>query len=571
MSRLQFRLALLIAGVASLALRALVAPVSLYGAMFDDELMVRQAVSILNGDWLGDINNIGHVGLSKPPGYALFLVLTSPLPWAPTVSVHIILLMGLGLVCRELRHLGISRVLVFGSFLTFALYPVWFNEQMSRIYRDGFLGALAFCLIGLSLTSRRLIRSVIHSRIHDVPRVGLYIRNLVLTILLTGLIFSWFVITKNSWHFLAIMILGVFITTMTSRQEIKKSSILLVAGSLCSVFALSTLTVASIAQINYKHYGVRQIDTYSSGPFADAMKVMYGVEDSKDRPYVDITAEMRDEMYQVSPTLALLRKYLELPPAQGWRGSACQAAVNICDESSAWFPWDLRDAVQASGLGSTPKAFNQVFNKISEELRDGCSSGRIACESYGLAPGLDSLDSLSPRAVINGFFYGVGVLLNPDSGRQTRAMSQSMTSEQDELWSKVVKDRAPITFSSQIEANAYFLSDVRQLIGHVYSIIWPIIVLLGLLGIVGQIMKKRFTQTSSLAIVLLISTTVLVLQLSMIEASSGSFMIPGGWMYLISVMPVFMVAISLGIHELLPKQTIEDRQKEGLDQDLTCV
>ena len=144
MNRREFRLLSSAVLMVSILLRYLVQPNPLYGATHDDELMVRMAASILRGDWLGSYSDHGHMILSKPAGYPLFLAWSHFLPWAPTVTVHLILLSGVILVARELRAMGLGRGTVLFFITISSLHPQWFGSQMSRIYRDGFLAALVF-------------------------------------------------------------------------------------------------------------------------------------------------------------------------------------------------------------------------------------------------------------------------------------------------------------------------------------------------------------------------------------------------------------------------------------------
>ena len=194
MDRRRFRL--LSSGVlmVSLLLRHLVQPNPQYGATHDDELMVRMAASILRGEWLGSYADRGHMILSKPAGYPLFLAWTHFLPWAPTMTVHLMLLSGVILVARELRAIGIRRGVVLLFIALSALQPQWFGSQMSRIYRDGFLAALVFLGLGLSLRLGRVL-PIWASQRNRSSRAIAQVTGLAI---LCGITLSWSIATKPS-------------------------------------------------------------------------------------------------------------------------------------------------------------------------------------------------------------------------------------------------------------------------------------------------------------------------------------------------------------------------------------
>jgi hypothetical protein len=529
----------------SFLLRFLIGPNPSYGAGHDDELMVRTANFLASGQWAGPYDQIGQVGLSKPIGYPLFLYVTHWIPFSPVEIVHLLILAGILFVFKELTFFGISRRLSVFLYLIFAFYPALFNESISRIYRDGFLAALTVWLLGLSLMSRRrsLQTTTSYRKRFSVIWIGFLI----------GLTFGVFLITKNTWHYIFALVLGILLIPCPKdglKVELKKwlsATAIAVAPIILGVM----LILFFVTTNNSKNYGVRLIDTYSYGSFPAAMKSIYAVKDSQDRPFLDVTKEMRAVIYEVSPTFSALKQHLELPDNEGWRGASCASSMAICDESAAWFPWDLREAVQKAGLGDTAVEFEKTFSKIQSDIDNACTEKKIACESKGLAPGLDSLDSLSPRIAINAFMYGTSELLKPGSGFATRAVSTNanITNDQIMLWNKVV-NRLPISkFSSQYEVRAVFMTDVRQLLIKIYETFWIPLVLLAMLGYL--LSYRRNWQIFTISSVLLASISILILELSLLEASSGVYMIPGSELYLICLIPLVFAFIALGLTQVI--------------------
>lgn len=530
----------------SFSLRFLIGPNPLFGAAFDDELMIKLASSISNGDWAGSYSEIGHVGLSKPVGYPLFLLAISWLPLAPTDVVHLLLLSGFLLLLREFSFWGLGRKLFILSYGLFSFYPPLFNEPISRIYRDGYLAALTLWILVFALLVNRLLKEL------KSPFNVKSLLKVSLACLTLGVLGGLFVITKNTWHYVLLLVVGVFLIGFRLEAKTRSTRRHLILKRL-GAFLLGFIGVASVVnfvvQNNYDKYGVRTIDTFSYGAFPDAMRSIYSVKQATSRPYVDVDAQTRAEIYRISPTFLLLKPYLELPQSQGWRGTSCASLMKICDESGAWFPWDLRDAVQSAGLGRSAKDFEKSLRTIQVEIDYACEQKKISCERKGIAPGLDSLDSISPRLVINSIFYGVAELVNPRSGQATRPSGINVSPDSGRLWGEIVNRLPNSSFSTDYHNRSFFLTDVRNLMGNIYVAFWIPFVLVGLLGLIIRFDRKDLR--SLVGLLIIGACFLLLLQISLLEASSGVYMIPGAELYLICLIPLVFAALTLGLTRLV--------------------
>jgi hypothetical protein len=521
------------------------------GTTFDDELMVWMTRNILDGKWVGDYSSFGHLILSKPPGYPLFLAGIHWIPISPTNFVHMLLLLASALLVRELRLLAIPRNRCLVYFSAIAFYPPWFNEEMSRIYRDGFLALIALSSIVSILAIRRRIINF-----QSEPNV-IHAIKLLIPSIIHGVLIGWFVITKPSWHILTVFSIAIFISFIFSNRRSLKVVLSAVVISLASIAIGSGVVITTIVKINHYEYGVSVVDTFANGSFPSALKVLYGINDTENRAYVDVTKAMRNEGYRVSPTLRKLRPYLEQPNNTGWRGVACgfKQLGKICDESSAWFPWDFRAAIQSAGLGHTAIEFEETNQRITLELVSACQNKKIQCENPGLAPGLDSLDSLSWRNVIDAMFIGVDYLSDAEFGKRNRFSQPGEYLGVETLWKPTINGFPQIEYSSDLEINSQSLQHVRL----VWSKLYQLVLNLGILGLlVGLIIPaKKFKsnqECSSLMRIIAIgglaSVSLLIFQVSLLEASSGLYMSDGGRWYLLPATPFVLVALIAGVERL---------------------
>jgi hypothetical protein len=475
----------------------------------------------------------------------MFLAYTHWLPWAPTVSIHILLLSGFLLVAREMRAQQASRSLCVAIYLLFAFYPVWFSETMSRLYRDGLLAALTTIFVGLSLILRRQIRE------------GAKFRYTISTSISIGFLIGLFYITKPSWHFLVPIFFG-FILIGDLRVLIRDRHLIRHRAKVTSL-AFFTVIISFLLLPGYvivqneNHYGISAIDSFSQGSFPEAMKAIYSATEPVNRPYIDSTSRARADLYRVSPTMKSLEYYLELPVDQGWRSQPCHSELGVCDESGAWFPWEFRDAIEKSGQGKTAKEFEKTAQNIAREIRSACQKKIIVCQNEGLAPGLDSLDTLSPKSLVDSFAKGIQFLVDPMTGYQERGEAVNIDSKTIDIWEETIRGLPPRLFATKYESNDLFLGDIRLTLIQVYKSFWILLILFAACGI---LLARRLleagiaTDLRICAVSILAGVSVLILQISMLQASSGYYMNSGGNLYLLPLHPTTWIFVLIGVHRL---------------------
>ena len=392
-------------------------PNPVYGSPHDDELLVRLAANILQGNWLGNYGS--HMLLSKPAGYPMFLAWTHFLPWAPTITVHIILLVGVLLMARELRSMNLSRELVLLFVALSTLHPQWYGQQMSRIYRDGLLTALTFLGLGLSLWLGRII---------PLWLAGKQIRKRVIfevTIvsLMTGITLSWSIATKPGWYPLAIVMLGFsarrifLISWLDWRNWLPRIAVV----GISAIIGLTSI-VGYVLLMNQHHYGIARLDTFSAGSFPNALNKWASVESDDTRKYIQVDASQRKRVYAISPTAKKLEPYLEIDPGNGWRGAPCNSPLKICDESAAWFAWDLRDATHSAGLDNSAKQFEASFDQILRDITSACHTNKFQCSNRGIAPGVVSLADMAKRELVDAYATATDWLIFNDVGNTMRVV-----------------------------------------------------------------------------------------------------------------------------------------------------
>ena len=530
---------------ASLLLRFFVPPYALYGASHDDELMVRMATNIANGVWLGDYSDFGHLLLAKPPGYPIFLGFTSWLPWAPTVSVHLLLIIGIYLVMRELFLAGINEKTVIISAAIYLFHPSIYNESFSRIYREGFLTSLTWIILACLLYFVRFIReSSVKKNLTEKTRVRVSI-----TALSFGLVLGIYMITKPSWYHLVVLILGFSVVSLKTIPDYRRDVLKRTLTGLILTFLGVMAVNGTVLYLNHAKFDVRLIDSYSQGEFPELLNTIVSVKDNDIRPYVLVSKNMRTSIYEVSSTFKKLESYLELEDGTGWRSASCNSPIQICDETTAWFPWELRDAIEQAGLGDTPAAFESNTRRIRTEIEKACAQELLDCGSSGIAPGVGQLSNISKRSFIDAYGSAVQHLLNTDLGYEHRNYQTEIAQTSLDRWQGFINGLAPTKMDTTYETDDIALGDIRLAISDVYQIIWPVFLLFGLIGV--MIGSRVNLTLFYIYLCLIVAIVIFVSQLALLQASSGEYMVGGGKLYLLPLFPLIWMACVLGLNQII--------------------
>jgi hypothetical protein len=504
--------------------------------------MVRLGASILRGNWLGDYSNGGHMLLSKPAGYPLFLAWTHFLPWSPTMTVHVILLTGILLVARELRYINMSRGFVLLFIALSALNPQWFGAEMSRIYRDGLLTALTFLGLGLSLWLGRIIPTWFQRKQFQ-GRVAVEV---LIVSLLSGLTLSWSIATKPGWYPLAIVMFILSSRRMICIRRISWTDWLprLAATGVIGIIGITSI-VGYVMLQNQRHYGISQLDSFSAGSFPVALNKWSSVKSDDSRKYILVDASQRKRVYAISPTAKKLETYLESSPGTGWKAQSCSSPLNICDESATWFVWDLRDAMHNAGLDTSGELFEASFAQISSDISIACQAHRFRCSKSGIAPGVVSLGDMSKREIVDAYATAMDWLVFPSIGYTTRggvAGDGRMTQD----WDQVVRglpDRIPLNlYRPEVTA----IGNTISLLQRLYAVFWPVLILLAMLGFITNMFRKeRIHGVRLISLVAIFGGALFIGQLALLEASSGMYLTAGKPMYLLPAFPFLLLTISI--------------------------
>lgn len=418
----------------SMWLRILVPPF-LSPAAADDSLMVNLANAILRGEWLGEWN---FLTLAKAPGYAILSSSSAQVGLPVTVTVHFFYLVGVILAALFVQHTFSLRLGTI-TLLVLAFNPVMFGTEASRVYREGLITALI--LISTSLAGLLGLRLPCKppNRMQGWLALAL------------GFSLGFLFITKiDALLYTVPAVAIVFLSSLMvsgraqsgNRLQLGKAPL----PAILSIFGLA-LPPLLVMGMNTVHYNMPVIEDTLNGPIPALMTSLSSIDVGRNPQYVAVSKLQRQEAYEVSSSAKRLEPFLD-PTPQGmsrlidpcidanicgayvsppswqvgiWRILSC-SSLDICDEASTWFQWNLRDALMlASDAGS--EEFYELATSAADEIDGACASGRLACTSAFLPSlgnsgniRLPSLDVAVHPILLESLRFSGADQARPDSG-----------------------------------------------------------------------------------------------------------------------------------------------------------
>lgn len=527
-------------------------------AKFDDGLMVRDAHAILTGNWLGAWDTLT---LAKPAGYPLFLVLAWELRLSPAIAATLVLVLGACLVFTALRRFRVPFGLATAVYAALLFNPALLSEQASRVYRDGFMASLVVVIAGAALWTGIALR--------QSARVGASWHRGALAASALGISLGWLYITKSqvSYVFAALavaLILAVVVRVQRGpghrAMRWRGPVMIVVIGGVAAV-----LPIAGVVWENHAHYGYAGTDDFYTGAYATDWQAWAQVEAGAPRAYVPITRAQREAIYAVSPTAARLAPFLEVGPGQGWRGASCQEMA-ICDESGAWFVWDLRDALVNAGLAPDEPHFQAANQQIAREIRAACGDGRLRCSSVPAPVGMPPLDRLAAGDVIMGTRDAVRTTVGFADVQRRVTVARVVDPESVPLWSETVVGAGDAPDSPLMSRRIAISVPIVTALAWTYQAAAFVLgVPIALLCLLHVMLGRTRRRLSVMALLLLASILVWALESGIVAAGAGPFYASSS-LYALPVTSMLILGIALGVVSMVQiiRSSLHRRRRSAL-------
>jgi hypothetical protein len=328
-------------------------------ASFDDRLFLALAEPILKGHWLGPYSQFT---LMKGPMYSVIIagayLVRIPLPLAQ----HLLYLAGCGFLVLALRPCFTA------NWQSAALFTLLWWQPMSYVELD-------------------VLRQNIYTPLTLMVFAGLFA-------LQTGRKSPLHL--QLLWGILLGASAGAFYLTREEGIWITPAATLLVAWSLVSSWhagrefwrtlrqlliasAIAVAIVTTVCALNYRYYGWFGTVEFRAREFLSAYGALQRPIASEQIPYVPVTRDVRQRLYEVSPSFKELQSCLEGPVGQEWANYSDYLTGRPGEEvqiGGGSFMWALRDCVVSSGHANTARDALQFYRSIADEINHACDEGR---------------------------------------------------------------------------------------------------------------------------------------------------------------------------------------------------
>lgn len=325
----------------------------------DDLLQRNNAISILNGNWLGDYSN---VTLPKYPGFPLFLAFINRLFIPYSIGIGLIMTLSSFSFCMAISPLvkkkcdgkteggsdKLQTLFLAGLYLGILYVPIPYMA-MSRIYRNvlaPWLVLLIFSgICGMYTRTDRLIKILPWSMI-------------------TACSLALFSILREDyiWIYIPVFVAGgvIFSCQLKNSRNVLRTIILLIMIAFPIVFAVGVQK--TIALINYHIYGVQLLSDRTEGYFAEMMGKLYSIRPVEEEPdSLWVSRKSINRAQESSPTLAKL----DIEEAINmWTGS------NTREMYGDMISWAIRDAISAKGYFKDAQNTQSFLRSICNELKE---------------------------------------------------------------------------------------------------------------------------------------------------------------------------------------------------------
>jgi len=329
-------------------------------AVHDDQLFLKLAHHIVQGEWLGPYDELT---LAKGPIYSLFIAANHLAGLPLGLTQHLVYLVACATLVVAVAPLVTRGWARFGLFAVMWVNPMTYEgEHMSRILRQHltipFALIIAAALLALSL------------------RLGGSWRRRFPWALVLGLTLGLFWLTREEGVWIAGMVLVLSLPAFSELwrgpAELRRIS----AGLLATAVIAGALPIVVVCSLNRHYYGWFGTVEFRGADFRAAYGALARVQPGPPVPYFAVTREARELAYTQSPAFAELQPFLEGDVGLRWadRTRFAPAERQI---SSGWFMWALREAVAKAGHARSAKTAMDFYRRMAGEINAACAAGRL--------------------------------------------------------------------------------------------------------------------------------------------------------------------------------------------------
>lgn len=434
---------------------------------YDDALMLKQANSILQGKWLGEYNSLTLV---KGPITPIFIAILNKLHIPFLIGQELLYDVSCLFVIYTFSKTIKNKKILYIIFAILLFNPVTFSTEICRVYRDGIYTSLTMLLIGFSY-------SIFLNRENSPKKQIKYFIGLGITLS------ALYLCREESIWILPFVIISTITTIIFIIKDKKIENKKILIGMYVIPIAIFIINNLTICTVNYKNYGVFELNQYWSKEFKEAYGAITRVIPNEIYSKVPVSQETIKRICEISPKFKEIEEYLTGEEADKW--SKCGDG-KIGEIQGGWIHWAIIKGVDAKGYYKDAKTANQYYKELANEINNAIDEGKIEgyknkrvtnVPRFNFEDIINSIKKCKDTIRMENNFYLLKIVV------QNR-LSNDL--QENEKWKNITREEIDTEITYNGTENQNRLNALKQ-IKNIYIKINPIMFKISLICVIGLI------------------------------------------------------------------------------------
>jgi len=464
---------------------------------YDDLLFPQIANELLNGEWLGPYN---HITLVKGPFYPLWIAMVYILNLPLLLAQQLLYIAACLMLIKALHAYRINPIIRLSFFAVLLFNPMTYTYTSLRVLREGIYPALTLLVVA--------------SAIGLITRIQYDIKKTVIWAIGLGIFLSAFWLTREEglWIFPTLgIILGTGLIPVI-REWRKKIGVFMIP------LGILALSIVIVSTLNYHYYRIFSTVEFKAKPFLNAYGALCRVKHTHWIPDVPVPKETRLRIYQVSPTFAELKPFLEGKEGDFW--------LNICGSNEidgGFFVWAFRHAVARADHHTSGENSMKFYQKIANEINGACNAGQLECY-----PKRSSMMPIWHSEYLPGFvrtIWRASIFMVRFEGLYTKTSESIGNEDSLKIFRDLTRERlSPIDPLLRATKLDDFRLNILKFIGNIYQILIPWLflgaIIIGIVTSIKRIINFKNIKLELIAFALFAGILTRIFLLALISITS---------------------------------------------------
>lgn len=329
----------------------------------DDALMIKQAATIIDGQWLGQYS---ETTLLKGVAFPLFLAICYFLKIRYISAITILYIIACLAMIFVINKFIKSKVALLIIYVLLLFNPIMFSAQiMQRVYRSSIIPPLALFLISCYINLFLITNSGNKNIEKFFTIIGISI----------ALPFLWFAREDSIWiiPFIVFIMLASLISSLIKNKKLNKQFFKTFIFLFIPIVV--TFLVGNVISFkNYKEYGA--YTTNNKYYYNKAISSMKKVKVIEQVERVTFTREKLNRIAETTILGEIMENFNPLLDAYAkFDGNQTDNQVE-----NGWFGFPFREALRASGHYADVNATNKFFFELHLQIEEALESGKLEKE-----------------------------------------------------------------------------------------------------------------------------------------------------------------------------------------------